>query len=537
MINEVFYDPAGSDGGYEFVELFNGSPDPVCLAGWQLETGNGSYENRWKLEWTGMNADTMAPHSFWVIGEARVLPTPDFVEDLDLQNGPDGCRLVRADGTQDVVGWGDLIYSEYYEGTPSVRSPSGSSIGRDPDGSDSDDNSVDFRALESPSPGDFNHPPCDLAVERAGLSRYTSTSGADLDIACRIASLGTHGCGEGGSVSAMGAGYAASTLLPYDLDPGQSIRLVVRVPSPGEGIHMLRVWHAHGHDRWHWNDTLTTSIVVRPPPVVINEIMFKPGTHECEWIELLCHGAGQANMRGWTLEDYTGRARSITGEDAAVIGGDYVLLVEDEEVFHLTHPEGGSALTLRPEGGWPTLNDVDGPLDLADVVVIRDSNGTMVDSVAYRQRWSEPGISVERVDPRARSWDSSNWSPHYGGTTGSPGARNSVSFYLPNDGNILSLSPQTFSPDGNGEHDLLAISLRFPAASLTRLSIFDINGRLVTRLIDGEVVEASRTTFWDGTRKDGSNVPMGVYLILLEAEAVSSGSTYGAKAPVILVRR
>jgi hypothetical protein len=192
---------------------------------------------------------------------------------------------------------------------------------------------------------------------------------------------------------------------------------------------------------------------------------------------------------------------------------------------------------FRPAGGWPTLNDNDGPLGYADAIVIRDRFGTTVDSVAYRQDWSSPGVSTERIDPRVSSDNPANWSPHYGSSRASPGSPNSVSFHLPTAGELLSLSCKTFSPNGDGKDDLVAVSLSLPDAGLVRLTVFDINGRSIKRLIDGDLVDAGRVTFWDGHRDDGSEAAMGVYLVMLEARLEASDRTYRAKAPLILVRR
>lgn len=536
VVNEVLYDPVGQDAGFEFVELFNRRGEPLCLSGWVLETGNGAYENRWTEEWRGTQGDTIQAHSFFVIGEERVLPRPDFVTGLDLQNGPDASRLVTPHGGLDVVGWGDLAYSEYYEGLPAERASPGSSLGRDPDGADSDLNSEDFRVFASPSPGDFNHPPFDLALECAGLSRYTSTSGSDIDIACRLVNAGVAPCGDGARVVALISPFAGSTYVSCDLDPGERTKAVVRLPHPGEGIHTVLVWLTLEPDRWHGNDSISTTIVLPPAPVVVNEVMFKPAGPECEWVEVFAHAGQAISIKGWTLEDHRGTRRKITDDEVILTGGLF-LLVEDEEVFSRAHPDLSADTFLRPQGGWPTLNDVDGPLGFADIVVVRDALGTMIDSVAYRQRWSKPGVSIERIDPRGPSTDPSNWSPHYGETCGSPGCRNSVSFALSGDANILTLSPQSFTPDSDGKDDLLAISIKLGTPSLVRVSVFDLNGRPIKTLVDGEVIDASRITFWDGSGRSDHDAPTGVYLVLLEAKETSSGLTRRAKLPVVLVRR
>jgi hypothetical protein len=537
VINEVLYDPDGSDTGYEFVELFNRGEACVCLEGWTFETGNGGYRERWKLEWRGTKAESIGPHGFFVIGEDRVVPEPDFVASLDLQNGPDGCRLRDPVGGTDVVGWGQLDFEEYFEGAPVEDVKSGSSIGRDPDGSDSDLNRADFRALAIPSPADHNRPPTDLVTKAVGLSRYTPLTSPEIDLVCRIHNAGTEACGRLAGLTAEVNGFRDSVLIPEDIDPAATIGIVVRLPNPGAGIYRAAAWHSYEGDRWKGNDTAQTSIVVPPPPVVVNEIMFKSGGQDCEWVELYNHSDRKVSLRGWTLEDSRAKPGAIAEGDLVIAGGEFLVLVEDTDLFEALHPDVPRQGYRRPSGGWPTLNDIDGPLRFADAVVIRDGFGTMVDSVAYSQNWCAPGRSVERVDPSAATPDPANWSPHFGSSPSSPGGPNSVSFHLPTGGRVLSLSPRTFSPDGDGKDDLLAVSMTLPGPGLARLCVFDINGRLVRRLIDGEVIDSGRVTFWDGTYDGGSGAATGVYLLLFEARMRSSGKTFRARSPIVLIRR
>ena len=48
VLNEVLYDPAGPDGGHEFVEIYNCGTAPVSLAGVRLLFANGAGEPAWQ---------------------------------------------------------------------------------------------------------------------------------------------------------------------------------------------------------------------------------------------------------------------------------------------------------------------------------------------------------------------------------------------------------------------------------------------------------------------------------------------------------
>src|SRR5262245_36729884 len=157
VISEVFYDAAGDDEGVEYVELFNPATLPCDLTGVRLEAGDGAGAGRWSTRWTAPAGAVVAPGGRFVIGGARVVPTPDAVVELSLQNGPDAVRLAWPDGATEVVGYGALGFPEYFCGAPALDVPSGQSLARIPDGSDLGSNAVDFRAV-GPSPGRANQP-------------------------------------------------------------------------------------------------------------------------------------------------------------------------------------------------------------------------------------------------------------------------------------------------------------------------------------------------------------------------------------------
>lgn len=154
VINEVLYDPEGPDEGLEFVELYNPTDVSLSLKGLALETGNGAKEGDWALAAQWESDYYVEAHGYVVIGEDAVSPPPQFIKQLDLQNGPDACRIRRATQVVDLIGWGSHTFPEYYEGTPCEDVASGVSVGRLPDGVDTQDNSADFKALSRLPPAD-----------------------------------------------------------------------------------------------------------------------------------------------------------------------------------------------------------------------------------------------------------------------------------------------------------------------------------------------------------------------------------------------
>jgi hypothetical protein len=72
----------------------------------------------------------------------------------------------------------------------------------------------------------------------------------------------------------------------------------------------------------------------------------------------------------------------------------------------------------------------------------------------------------------------------------------------------LMLAPNV--PNPFGSETTLRFAVPSPGAKVT-LKIFDVRGREITTLIDGEKVEGSRSIRWDGTNVRGAAVPAGIY--------------------------
>ncbi|MFT5682119.1 MAG: hypothetical protein ACI8RZ_003037 [Myxococcota bacterium] len=173
-INEFSPDP--SDGtGHEWVELYNTGDVAISLDDWSIEGGTSS----WGEKYTFPPGSSIEPGAFIVIGDEGVpAEGRDYTAEKDLSlgnasTGLDGIRLVDCPGDiQDTILYGkedavaeigDTGSEDYWEiddlGAQTFAlfpTDDDLTIGRFPDGEDSDDNSVDFCKDMSPTPGGAN---------------------------------------------------------------------------------------------------------------------------------------------------------------------------------------------------------------------------------------------------------------------------------------------------------------------------------------------------------------------------------------------
>ncbi|MBN2100765.1 lamin tail domain-containing protein [Candidatus Dojkabacteria bacterium] len=160
LINEVFYDPIGSDSGKEWLELKNISNNTIDLNGWSIEKAGSSFS-----EIAILPSYQIEPGEIALIGEPYVEYADIAVASLSFQNGgaeTDGIRILDQDGI--VVD--TLLYdepntnnlpSDLGEPVPGFAKDvnSGSSLSRI-NSIDSDICSDDFIETESPTPGEEN---------------------------------------------------------------------------------------------------------------------------------------------------------------------------------------------------------------------------------------------------------------------------------------------------------------------------------------------------------------------------------------------
>jgi flagellar hook assembly protein FlgD len=81
--------------------------------------------------------------------------------------------------------------------------------------------------------------------------------------------------------------------------------------------------------------------------------------------------------------------------------------------------------------------------------------------------------------------------------------------------------------------------VRFDIASPStiRLTVFDLLGRVVRRLIVNQVYDTGRyKAEWKGMSDAGGVQPSGVYVCRLEATRLSDGSQFTASRKMLLVR-
>ena len=168
VINEVDYDQPGTDTA-EFIEIYNRGNGPADLANVELELWNGSGTTVYDTIALSAAGSTLAAGEYLVIGTSSVIASlpPGTLSitfgaaDNNVQNGGsngDGIKLLDGATTLDSMSY-EAIISGITEGSNHAgNDDSGAtqSLGREPNGIDTDQNADDFRLSQTVTPGAAN---------------------------------------------------------------------------------------------------------------------------------------------------------------------------------------------------------------------------------------------------------------------------------------------------------------------------------------------------------------------------------------------
>ena len=264
--------------------------------------------------------------------------------------------------------------------------------------------------------------------------------------------------------------------------------------------------------------------------MVLNEIKFLTTSGEPEWVEILNTGSEPLNLFQWGIADEKDTAR--VDSLAWIYPGQYKVFTASPEIMNFYSVNDTLLIYLKH---FPTLNN-DG-----DRVYLMEPGGGWVEQTAYQKSWLEGEEwrlpSLERINPQLDSRLSGSWGPCTAGQGATPGARNSL-FTDMKQTSSLTISPDPFSPDGDGMEDVTIIQVRAPVTSgRLRVWIFDVLGRRVRTLAENRFTSAAVSVVWDGRNDHGAVVRMGIYIIYLQILDDRNGILREYKHTVTVAKR
>ena len=272
--------------------------------------------------------------------------------------------------------------------------------------------------------------------------------------------------------------------------------------------------------------------------VVINEIMYEPFTNQSEWIEIY-NSTGQAvNLKGWKYKETT-TSVILSATDLILNPGDYFILAHDSTIYnsfpYLNSPQINQKIKF--------INNLS-LTNTGELISITDSLNNIIDAVSYNPDWHNSGfddtkgISLERINFAFNSNDRSNWSSCTKPVGGTPGLQNSIFTENKPSASNISVSPNPFSPDADGNEDFSLIKYKLNVTfAQMRVKVFDIKGRLVKTLANNSVTGSEGTIIFNGLDEGNQKLRIGIYILLIEAIDDVGGTLEIIKAPIVVAAK
>jgi hypothetical protein len=524
VINELLYDPAGTDTGYEWLELYNNGNSDIDLEGSQIQTAGTSFTTVFTFPHYILRA-----HRFVLIGEQYITQAV-FITNLAMQNGDgatDGVRFVSADGDySDTALYGNPNSNLLPDDTNNVGNSfaedvtPGFSLARKADGYDTNHCENDFAAEANPTPGlpnqtfidyglaetniDFETEPPLLTTQ---INNYSLTDNDTITISLQVF-FGSDLTQEF-DIQPISAGSQIDFSTPLYLPNNEEEQIFIRLELYNDVNPANNSWTCFPENPQFMS-------------LGINEFLYNPGTDNQEWIELFVPNTispeGQI-----TIEDATGNSVQITMPDACP---NYLVLCRDKTLLLNRYPDCPES-NIMEVSSLPILNNE------GDIILLKDFSEAVLDSVFYIGVTSKKDISLER---QVNADSTITWHYCFNSAKGTPGQPNSEA---PPPSALetghIKLMGSPFNPLAD-ESMHLQYNFR-DVANTINCYIYALNGSKVHTIASGLSIGSTGELVWNGKDKQGKAFPRGIYVLLVEAKNSSNQYFLRKQLTVVLATK
>lgn len=294
------------------------------------------------------------------------------------------------------------------------------------------------------------------------------------------------------------------------------------------------------------NGSITTLITQQlgiPLPVqagdlIINEVLFNPKPNGVDFIEIYNRSTkivdlAQVLVADRTAQNGIGSIKNVSDSTLLIYPEQYRVLSSNPDTVKTQYDTKDPKSFIKM--ALPGFNDDE------DAVILLAADSSIIDRFDYSEKmhFSEienpEGISLERIQFNIATNDTHNW--HSAASTvgyASPGYVNSQNYNRIEQGDELSLSSKTFSPDNDGHEDILFMHYtNAKPGQLINLSIYTDQGYLVKHIARSELLGSSNTFIWDGLNEDNSKAWLGIYIVYVEVFSPHEASKTFRKTVVL----
>lgn len=304
--------------------------------------------------------------------------------------------------------------------------------------------------------------------------------------------------------------------------------------------------------------------------ILINEVA-PSESGGADWIELYNASGSSKNIQYWAVKERSTKVKTLP--DLTMDAGEYLVLHFNSS----TADEADATGDTNENGYWDVYTTDTGLVGTDNVVVLYDPVNAIIDAMAWSNidgtwataqqkafntivtanEWAgtvDGGASVNEPEcaPGSGVWDETaghslgrnissadnndkdDWSLDVTPTKGRNNGSAPISARITN----LRVSNDPFFADGSDSSRTdTTISFNLAVDSEVSLRIYDAEGRVVKTLMDNSLrLSGKNEAIWDGRDGSGGVVPIGTYIICVEAASLDDQSNDGAITTVTVAR-
>ncbi len=546
VINEVMYSP--TSGNKEWFEIYNTSAVPVNLQNWKWRDAAASNP----IRTITTQSVLLQPNSFAIVCEdsANLKSLYPNISGIILQSI--GWNALNNTGNENIVLYNaSMLTSDSLTYNNSWGGASGISLERK-DAYAPTNNPSNWGSCLNPIGATPNlensitKKNYDLALTSFIISPSSPMQGQNINMKFQIKNLGKN----------IATNFQLNIYKDINFDS---------IPLPSELINSQPFTSLNPDDSLEYNytynisDTTTLQFIAKvifPPDqdttnntiikriyignrLVINEIMYDPLTISCEYVELYNPTSKLINITGWKFIEESSTTKLSDSLFFTLKPGAFIVIAKDSTIYnrfdYLRNISSDNRLIFNKS---LSLNN-DGEL-----VKITDASDNIIESFIYSPSWHNPnipdkkGYSLERINPLLKPDDAKNWSSCTNPLGGTPAEKNSIYTPVPVTTAEITVSPNPFSPDGDGFEDFTIIKYKLKSNIVQiRMKIFDVNGRLVRTLLNNQASGSEGEVIFNGFNDNGERLRLGIYIIFLEAIDSQGGVIETLKGTVVVATR
>ncbi|QKG54467.1 hypothetical protein [Hymenobacter sp. BRD67] len=173
-----------------------------------------------------------------------------------------------------------------------------------------------------------------------------------------------------------------------------------------------------------------------------------------------------------------------------------------------------------------------------------DQRGTELDHYEYNKSQhlsllsTQAGVSLERIRAAGPSLAGNFHSAASAAGSATPGRPNSQAQDAVGNGQELSLVPELFTPDDDGQQDFTTLNYQLDQPGYVgSVTVYDALGQLTRRLLRNESLPTTGFVQWDGLDERGRKAAIGYYIVFIELFGPSGGERREYKKTVVVGAR